>query len=216
MKNAIMSYPAAEILTYLVELAAVESGYELRGVRGWADAGAIVERTGIWGAADILGTHVRNGRVLQEDVRAPGMARATHVYRTTQRGGDTLAALVGTWAAGIRAPTPCTDPRVLLRDGVLAALEVLRLASGSEAEPKHAYDAEEPGWSSARQLSRLRERADEAGDWPPRWFMSEDLHWLVRYGFAGERVSGKTHWYRITPAGAALRELRWEETGAGH
>jgi hypothetical protein len=216
MKNAIMSYPAIEILTYLVELAAAEAGYELRGVRGWADAGAIVERTGIWDAAGILGTHARNGRVLQEDVRAPGMARAAHVYRTTQRGADALAALVGTWPAGIRAPSPCTETRVLLRDGVLAALEVLRLARGIEVGPGYVHDLGEPGWSSARQLSRLRERADEAGDWPPRWFMSEDLRWLVRYGFAEERVSGKTHRYRITPAGAALRELAWKESGAGH
>jgi DNA-binding PadR family transcriptional regulator len=204
-----MSYPAAEILTHLVELAAAEAGFELRGVHGWTSAGAIVENTGIWGAAGLLKTLLRNGHVLQEDVRAPGMARAAHVYRISQHGVETLAAVVCTWAAGIRLPNPCTEERVLLRDGVLAALEILKSATGPASEPNSASDAGQLAWSSARRLSRLLEQEDEARDGPPRWFTSDDLAWLVRHGFAEERVCRKTHRYRITPAGAALRPLHW-------
>lgn len=207
MSKARLSYPAAEILVCLLELVARDAGYEFRGVGGWASAQAIVDATRVWGAAGLLGTHAGNGRVLREDVRAPGQTRAVYVYRITQRGLDTLAELTGTWAATIRPPDPQSEARVLLRDGVQFALEAL--CGAGDPGPGPGWDSGRRAWSSCRQLTRWLAREDDDADRPPRWILTEDLRWLVRHGFAEEQDSGRFYRYRVTPAGAALRPLRW-------
>jgi hypothetical protein len=48
---------------------------------------------------------------------------------------------------------------------------------------------------------------------PGRCFFSEDLAWLVRIGYAEQKVVTKTHIYRITPPGASVQRLDWKELG---
>jgi hypothetical protein len=214
MSKTNMGCQAAEILTCLLELVAHDAGFELRGVRGWASAPLIIERTGIWGAPGFLTTHLRNGRVLEEDVRAPGERTASRIYRITQHGADVLASVTGTWAADVGHPAPRGESRVLLRDGVRFAWEALCAATQVQPMQQSVREPDEQVWSSSRELTRLLDRADEALDRPPRWFMSEDIAWLIRYGFADSQLSGKVHRYRLTPAGASLRPLSWRELGA--
>jgi hypothetical protein len=96
---------------------------------------------------------------------------------------------------------------VLLADGAAAALDALRAAA--EPEQTLGADMDRGGAVSARELRKVLERVDEAAERPARWFLSEDLQWLVRHGLTKERVLGRTHLYRITPAGAEVRPLEW-------
>jgi hypothetical protein len=68
------------------------------------------------------------------------------------------------------------------------------------------------GWRSSRELTRIVENEDEkAGLILGRCFFSEDLAWLVRLGYAEQRVVEKTHIYRLTAAGAKVERLEWRE-----
>ena len=50
-------------------------------------------------------------------------------------------------------------------------------------------------------------KEDEAARRPYRWFSSDDLRWLVRLGYAEERVIRGVHVYRLTPIGAVIQPL---------
>jgi hypothetical protein len=131
------------------------------------------------------------------------------VYRISQRGVDVLARAVGVWAARIREPDPRTPKGVLLADGAAAALDALRAAAMPELALGADIDHGGAHWVSARELRKVLERVDEAAERPPRWFLSEDLQWLVRHSLTEERVLGRPHLYRITPAGGVVQPLEW-------
>jgi hypothetical protein len=211
MNKTRLSHSAAEILIFLLELAAGDGGFELRGVPGWASPSAVVQRTGIWNAQGLLATLARNALVLREDVRAPGDVRAAYVCRITQRGVDTLAEAVGTWSADLHLPGVRAETCVLLRDGVVIAWDALCLVARGARGLGEGRGRGDRNWISLRQLNRFLECEDEAADRPPRWVLSEDVRWLVQRGFAEEYVEGGTHRYRTTDIGAALRPLRWRE-----
>jgi hypothetical protein len=197
-------------LTYLLELAASDAGYLLHGVRGWALARDVEEGMATWSAAELMAGQAECGRATRVDVRAPGEPRAVWVYRISQRGIDDLAAAVGTVPAGIDPPRAKRGPGVYIRFGAWVALSTLRAVAEKPMAWERVWVEGERGWKSSLELNRLVEAEDQAaGVSPVRTFLSEDLAWLVRLGLVERRVLGRTHVYRITPAGAALKRLEW-------
>lgn len=206
-----LGYPAAKVLLYLAELAARDGGYRVRGVHGWADPGEIERQSRIWGVGELLRAQVRRGRVLAHDARPPGEGRPLWLYRISQAGADRLAESVGVWPAGVREPNPGGDPHVLLREGPLRAWQALVLALDPLMRPTRVWIPDEPCWRSARELNALLASEDNAAGRTQRGFWSEDLRWHLVHAFAAEQVVGRTHVYRITPAGAQLRPLEWRD-----
>lgn len=102
------------------------------------------------------------------------------------------------------------EPRVLLRESVRHAIEGLRAALDPEVRPRRVWVEGEVGWRSSRELTSEMAKEDEAAGRPYRWFSSDDLRWLVRLGYAEERVIWKVHVYRLTSDGAALQPLDWD------
>jgi hypothetical protein len=209
------SHPAIRILAYLLELAAREGGYRVRGTRGWATAHEIEEALGTWGTPELMRAQAERQRVLSVDVRAPGESKAAFVYRIARRGVEVLAGAVGASPAGFSDPEHGAEKGVWLRDGVRVALEALRSAATDPRVEPREWAAGEPGWRTSRELTRMLEREDEAaGRSPACGFLSEDLQWLVRMGYADRRTSGKTHVYRVTPRGLDLEVLDWRDADA--
>ncbi|MBB4635648.1 hypothetical protein [Longimicrobium terrae] len=206
-----LSYPTAKILLYLAELAARDGGYRLLGVRGWVDPSEIERQTRIWGAAELMRLQARRGRVLAHDARPPGEGRPLWLYRIAQVGVDSLAESVNVWPAGVGDPIPGGDPCVFLREGPLRAWEALVLASKLGGSAVGEWVPGEPEWRTARELNGLLTDEDAApGAWT-RCFWSEDLRWLVSHAFAEQQIVDRTHVYRLTCVGAALRPLEWRD-----
>jgi hypothetical protein len=205
------SEPAIRALVFLLELAARDAGYLVRGVRGWASPQDVEEALGLWGSSELLSAQVQRGRAIREDVRAPGDTRPTYVYRISQKGIDVLAEAVGTAPAGIDEPRH-KPSGVWLREGVQVALDALRSVAESPDPRARVWIVGEVGWTSSPELKRILAKQDEdAGRSPGRTFLSEDLRWLVRLGYAEERIVGRNHVYRITRAGLELKVLEWRE-----
>lgn len=206
-----LSYPAAKVLLYLAELVARGGGYRLRGVHGWADAGAIEDLSQTWAVGELLRAQARQGRVFAHDARPPGESHSLWLYRIAQPGVDSLAELVNVWPAAVRDPRPGEDPHVFLREGPLRAWQALVLASDAGRRARRVWVPDQPEWRSARELNALLEEVDEAAGNPVRCFWSESIRWLVTHRFAEERVVGRTHVYKLTLAGAQLRPLEWRD-----
>lgn len=205
---------AIRVLTYLLELASRESGYRIHGVRGWATARDVEEGISTWSVSEVLSAQVQSGRVIRADVGASGDAKPVWAYRINQKGVDVLAAAVGTAAAGIDPPSGDRGAAVHIREGAWVALSALRNAMDNPPKHERIWVLGQSGWRSSRELTRLVEREDEeAGLSPGRCFFSEDLAWLVRIGYAEQKVVAKTHIYRLTPAGASVQRLEWKELG---
>lgn len=203
-----MGRPSVMTLLVLAELVAADAGFRIRGVCGWALPSQIEPRANTWATADIMRAHVRMGRAITQDVRAPGETRPQWVYRVTQLGLDMLSSAVGVWPAGVCLPSTDSEDHVLLREGVVVALDALKSSMPSACIGRiRIY--EDRRWCSARELSQLLVEEDEATGMPPRSFMSEDLRWLVRHALAERRVVNRTYLYRITPAGLQVKPLVW-------
>ncbi len=198
--------PAAHALSWLVELVAYQKGYHLRGVVGWATAAQIEAGVHAWGTSEVMRGEARAGRVAQEDVRAPGQRAPRWVYRVSQLGVDCLAEAVGVCAARIPGPTLPREDRVLVPEGAEAALRGLLACRCGRPSPRGAA-AGFPGWSTSREIKAALEADGRAA--PHGWFLTEDLAWLVRYGFAEECAVGRTRRYRMTELGSVLQPLEW-------
>lgn len=210
MARAQPSVPAIQALAYLLELAAREAGYRVRGVRGWATARVIEKAVGLWNAPELMRAQVDSGRVLRVDVRAAGESKPVWVYRVSRKGIDVLAAALGVTPVAIPEPQSAPEGGVYLRDGVAAALQGLRSAAADPRVRAREWIEGQSGWRSSWELTRIIENEDEeAGRSPGRSFLSEDLGWLVRLGLADKRVVGTTHVYRLTACGAAICVLTW-------
>lgn len=72
------------------------------------------------------------------------------------------------------------------------------------------------GWRPSRALASGMAKEDEAAGRPYRWFSSDDLRWLVRLGYAEERVMRDVHVYRLTAAGATPTVLDWQSAVSGY
>lgn len=210
------SCPAVAALTWLLDLAAQGAGLKVRGVRGWATAEHISAAVRGWGTPELMRSQWQRGRVLRQDVRAPGDGKPTWVYRISQRGVDLLGTVAGVAPAGIREPRvdPDLETRVYLRDGPAAALDALRLAAAGKAVRPREWVTGESGWRPSWELGILLEQEDVSRRRTPgRTYLSEDMKWLVRLGLAEQEIVEKTHIYRITPIGSAVQRLDWKEPG---
>jgi hypothetical protein len=209
IKPNTLSEPAVKVLSWLLDLAAQRAGYTVRGTEGWASAELIETGTKTWGTAELMRAEAKRQRVLQHDARPPGDSRPHWLYRISRHGVDELAAALDVVPVGIDDPPVQHEPRVLLRESVRHAMEGLRAALDPEARPRRVWVEGEVGWRSSRELTSEMAKEDEAAGRPYRWFSSDDLRWLVRLGYAKERVIRGVHVYRLTPAGAALQALDW-------
>lgn len=206
-----LSYPAAKVLLYLVELVARGGGYRLRGVHGWADAGAIEHLSQTWAVGELLRAQARRGRVFAHDARPLGESHPLWLYRIAQPGVDCLAESVNVWPAGVRDPNQGGDPHVFLREGPLRAWQALVLAKDPARCGRRVWVPDQPQWRSARELNALLSSEDEAAGRRARCFWSEDLRWLVMRSFADECIVNRTHVYQLTEPGARLRPLEWQD-----
>lgn len=203
---------AIRALTYLLELVSRDAGYLVHGVRGWATAPGIEEGTATWSVSELMAGQASSGRVTRVDVRAKGDPKPAWVYRITQKGVDVLANAVGAAPAGIDPPQGDPGAAVWIREGAWVAICVLRSVTDNPTKQEKVWVAGESGWRASRELTRLvQDEDEEAGLSPGRCFFSEDLAWLVRLGFAEQRVVAKTHVYRLTTAGAAVERLEWRD-----
>jgi hypothetical protein len=210
MKSS-LSAPAAAILTYLLHLLAREAGLGALATRGWATADFVEAATTQWGVADELRALAERSLVRQLDVRAPGGTRSIFIYRITQRGLDLLAATSGISPVTVPPPQHGKEERVYLRDGVAAALSGLRDAAAHTQVRPREWIAGETGWCSAREISQAWAKAATETGADELYFVTEDMQWLVRRGFAEHRIVNNVHIYRLTRAGATLRALEWRE-----
>lgn len=214
MRRNEISRRAIRVLTYLLELTSRESGYRIHGVRGWGTARDVEEGTSTWSVSEVLSAQVQSGRAIRVDVRTPGDTKPVWAYRINQKGADVLAAAVGIAPAGIDSPSGDRGAAVYIREGAWVALSALRSATDNPPKHEKVWVVGQSGWRSSRELTRLMEREDEeAGLSPGRCFFSEDLAWLVRIGYAQQKVVAKTHIYRLTPSGASAQRLDWKEPG---
>lgn len=207
-----LSYPAANVLLYLVELVARGGGYRLRGVHGWADPGTIEQHSKTWAAGELLRAQARRGRVLAHDARPLGESHPLWLYRIAQPGMDCLAESAGVWPAGIRDPAPGGDPHVFLREGPLRAWQALVLGAAAARCGRRVWVPDQPQWRSARELHALLASEDAAAGRRARSFWSEDVRWLVMRAFADECIVDRTHVYQLTETGARLRPLEWQDS----
>lgn len=207
-----LSYPAAKVLLYLVELVARGGGYRLRGVHGWADPGTIEQHSKTWAVGELLRAQARRGRVLAHDARPLGESHPLWLYRIAQPGLDCLAESVNVWPAGVCDPNQGGDPQhVFLREGPLRALQALVLASDPARCSRRVWVPDQPQWRSARELNTLLASEDEAAGRRTRCFWSEDIRWLVMRAFADECIVDRTHVYQLSQTGARLRPLEWQD-----
>lgn len=210
MKSS-LSLPAASILTYLLHLVAREAGFQALATRGWATAGYVEADTRQWGTADELRALAKRCLVRQLDVRPPGGTRSVVIYRITQKGSDRLAATAGITPAIVTPAFAGQENQVYLRDGVMAAIVGLRDAAAQTHMRPREWVRGETGWCSAREISRAWEKAANESGAAELYFVTDDMQWLVRNGFAEHQVVNGAHVYRLTPAGAALQPLEWWE-----
>lgn len=210
MRNS-LSAPATEILTYLLRLVAREAGFQALATDGWATAGYVEADTRQWGTSDELRALAKRCLVRQLDVRPPGGTRSVFIYRITQKGLDWVAATAGIAPAVVTPPFAGHENRVYLRDGVAAAIVGLRDAAAHTHIRPREWVPGETGWCSAREISRAWEKAANESGAAELYFVTDDMKWLVRNGFAEHRVVNGVHVYRLTPAGAALQPLEWRE-----
>jgi DNA-binding PadR family transcriptional regulator len=210
MKSS-LSRSAAAILTYLRHLVVREAGFQALATRGWATVAYVEADTRQWGTSDELRALTKRRLVRQLDVRPPGGTRAVFIYRITQKGSDLLAATADIAPAIVTPPSAGQENQVYLRDGVVAAITGLRDA----AEQTHIRPREwvpgETGWCSAREISQAWEKTAHESGAAALYFVTDDMQWLVRNGFAEHQVVNAVHVYRLTPAGAALQALEWRE-----
>jgi hypothetical protein len=158
----------------------------------------------------------RKQRVLEHDARAPGETRPRWLYRISQHGLDEVARTLGLSSPTVGKSEQKNEPGIFLRDSTQHAISGLRSALHPEVGACREWVEGETGWRSAREFTTAMAEEDDAADRPRyRWFNSEDLRWLVRLGFVEERVIGRTHVYRLLPAGAALKPLEWREPRNG-
>lgn len=212
MKRTALAYSTVRVLFHLLELAAQNAGFRVRGVWGWATAADVERGAKVWGAGELLRTQVQRGRVLREDVRVHGGARPQWVYRVSQAGLDALAEAVGVWPVAISGPRLDREDRVLLSDGCVVAVEALRYSAAAAAPGRRSWIEGEPEWRSSRQLTDEIAHLDELAARPYRWFTSEDLGWLVAQGLVERRViADRAHVYRLTPAGQRVQWLEWRD-----
>jgi hypothetical protein len=215
MRRNEISSRAIRALTYLLELVARDAGYLVCGVRGWATAWAVEDGMGTWSASELVAAQAECGRVTRVDVRVPGDARPVWAYRIAQKGVDALAAAAGTAPAGIDPPQQDPGPAVHIREGPWVALCALRSAVENPSKWEKTWVAGQTGWQASRELTRLVEKEDEeAGLSPGRSFLSEDLAWLARVGYATRKVVAKTHIYRVTESGMKAKRLDWKDPDA--
>lgn len=125
-----------------------------------------------------------------------------------------LAAALGTSPLSLPDPADAHEERVLLRESVRHAIEGLRSALAPETQPRRVWVQGEMGWRSSREVTAAMAKEDEAAGRTYRWFTSDELKWLVRLGYAEERIVRSVHVYRLTPAGAALQPLEWKPSSA--
>lgn len=170
----------------------------MHGVWGWATPQDVDDALGMWGTPEIMRAQAERQRVHRVDVRAPGETQPRWIYRISQKGADVLAQAVGATSASVSEPRP-RKSGVWLREGVEVALDALR----SAAELSGGR-----GWRSTSQLKRVIAKEDsDSGRTPGRTFLSEDIAWLVRLGYAEKRIVRRTHVYRVTQAGLDLKLL---------
>ena len=207
IKPHTLSQPAVKVLSWLLDLAAQRAGYTVRGAEGWASAEQIEAGVKTWGTAELMRAEAKRQRVLQHDARPRGDSRPRWLYRISRHGVNELATVLDVVPVGIDDPPVQDEPRVLLRESVRDAIEGLRAALDPETRPRRVWVEGEVGWRSSRELTSEMAKEDEAAGRPYRWFSSDDLRWLVRLGYAEERVIRGVHVYRLTPVGAALQPL---------
>jgi DNA-binding PadR family transcriptional regulator len=205
-----LSAPAAAILTHLLGLAARDAGLGALATRGWATSDNIEAATKQWGTADELRALAKRGLARQLDVRPPRGPRSIFIYRITQRGLELLAATAGITPATVTPPWYGKEERAYLRDGVAAALAGLRQAAAQTQIRPREWVPGEVGWCSAREISKAWATAAET-EADELYFVTDDMQWLVRRGFAEHRIVDRVHIYRLTPAGAKLQALDWRE-----
>jgi hypothetical protein len=211
-----LSEPALRALAWLLDLAAQRAGFTVLGKPGWASADDIESGVRGWGTHEMMRAQAKRGRVLQYDARAPGELRPRWLYRISQKGIDDLGRALGITSPAVSEPEARREPRIFLRDTTQHAISGLRAALDSTAKARREWVKGEVGWRSSRELTAEMAREDEAAGRPHyRWFNSEDMRWLVRLGFVEERVVGKSHVYRLLPAGAELRALEWRDPKDG-
>lgn len=209
-----LSLPAAPILTYLLHLVAREAGIHALSTRGWTTASYVEAGTRQWGTSDELRALAKRGLVRELDVRPPGGTRSVFIYRITQKGADWVAATAGIAPAVVTPPFAGRETRVYLRDGVVAGISGLRDAAGETHMRPREWVVGETGWCSAREITRAWEKAAKESGAAELYFVTDDMQWLVRNGFAEHQVVNGVHVYRLTPAGAALQALEWREPRA--
>lgn len=203
--------PVIRVLAWLLDLAAQRAGFTVRGQPGWASADEIEAGARTWGTSELMRAQAKRGRVLEHDARAPGEVRPQWLYRISQRGVDELACALGVGSASMGNPERRTEPRIFLRESTQHAIQGLCAALDPAAKPRRVWVPGQVGWRSSRELTAEMAREDEAVGRAYRWFTSEDLGWLVRLSFVEKRVVGRTHIYRLLPAGAELKPLEWRE-----
>lgn len=211
----LLSEPALRALAWLLDLAAQGAGFTVRGQPGWASADQIEAGVRGWGTGEMMRAQAARGRVFQHDARAVGEKRPAWVYRISQRGVEDLARSLGVSAVSVQESSSGEETGTLVRDSTQHALAGLRAALDPDAKPRREWVAGEVGWRSSRETTTAMAREDEAAGRSYRWFTTDDLRWLAQLGFVEKRVIGRTHIYRLTPAGAALKPLEWKELRHG-
>lgn len=206
---------ALKLLVYLLDLVTRDTGYEIRGARGWATSKQVQTSTIVWATHELMRAHAKRGRVLEHDARASGQEKPRWLYRLTQKGADAIGAALGVRAASVDDPPHQLDGRVLLADSTRQAIEALRSALEAPAEPPRRWVEGETGWRSALELTAEQDLASKATDSYGRQFTGDDLRWLVKAGLAESRIVGHTHVYRLLRAGEALQVLEWRKPRNG-
>jgi len=198
-------------LVFLGQLAAMYSGYEVRGVKGWAHAHELRELAGCLDWEPVLARLASRGLAIAHDasVRVPP-ARAL-VYRVTPAGLAYAAREMKEAAPWIPEPGPDAGCEgVYCTAGGRRALELLRDAIET--------DGTSPGWLACGEMERMwRSRSDMPLDRSFRPFSSRDLALLVEAGLAEMRrvpaPGGKRRppndEIRVTPAGRTAPLLCW-------
>jgi hypothetical protein len=199
-------------LLLLRQLAEVNVGYHLRGVRGWAHLANVSERLGRSLPEQLVWLHAR-GVLDPEDVRAPMHSRPVWVYRFRSDAADS-SQLVAVPGAAENVQHFYAPPR---------ARGALLLLRAVYADPTVPLRFAERGWITGRELgSRVRAENDKRVGLPLTAVDSSDLSWLAHHRLVERREhrSPIGHgpaalFWRVSLPGRSRPMLIWEKPVSG-